>query len=162
MKTIIETLVDKSKWQEGPWQNEPDKKQWLDEATGYPCLIVRQIELGHLCGYVGVPPGHPWFEKEYVDANVHGGLTFARHCGNLICHEVEEGEEDNVWWLGYDAAHGYDRTMLTDLHTECFKDLPSFPHKYDTYRDFAYMEEECRSLAKQAKEAEKDLTAKPL
>lgn len=155
MKTIIETLIDKSKWQEGPWQSEPDKKQWLDVATGYPCLIVRQTNLGHLCGYIGVPPSHPWFEKDYdhVDANVHGGLTFARHCGDLICHEVEEGEDDNTWWVGFDAAHCDDRSMLTDTHTEAFKGIKSFPHDWDTYKDFAYMENECRSLAQQAKEA---------
>lgn len=152
MKTIIETVVDKSKWQEGPWQSEPDKKQWLDQATGFPCLIVRQIRLGHLCGYVGVPAIHPWFGKQ-PDVNVHGGATYGNKCTNHICHEVESGEDDNIWWVGFDAAHSGDRTMLTDLHTEVFKDLKSFPHDWDTYKDFAYMENECRSLAKQAKEA---------
>lgn len=152
MKTIIETLVDKSKWQEGPWQNEPDKKQWLDEETGYPCLIVRQTNLGHLCGYVGVPSGHPWFENE-PNANVHGGVTYGAKCADHICHEVEEGEDDNIFWVGFDAAHAGDRTMLTDSHSEAFKDIKSFPHDWDTYKDFAYMENECRSLAQQAKEA---------
>lgn len=152
MKTITETLIDKSKWQEGPWQSEPDKKQWLDGATGYPCLIVRQIRLGHLCGYVGVPSSHPWFEKE-PDVSVHGRVNYGDKCAGLICHEVEEGEDDSVWWIGFDAMHGGDRTMLTDLYAEAFKDLPFFPHKLDTYKDFAYMENECRSLAQQAKEA---------
>ena len=26
--------VDKSAWGDGPWQDEPDKEQWPDEATG--------------------------------------------------------------------------------------------------------------------------------
>lgn len=152
MKTIIETVIDKSKWQEGPWQSEPDKKQWLDKATGYPCLIVRQIKMGHLCGYVGVPSGHPWFGQQ-PEVSVHGRVNYGDKCSGHICHECEEGEDDNIWWVGFDAMHGDDRTMLTDLHAEAFKYIKSFPYVWGTYRDFAYMENECRSLAKQAKEA---------
>lgn len=50
--------VDKSAWGDGPWQSEPDKMQWQDEATGFACLIVRD-PMGALCGYVGVPETHP-------------------------------------------------------------------------------------------------------
>lgn len=151
MKTIIETIVDKSQWLVGPWQQEPDKKQWLDEATGLPCLIVRQGEFGHLCGYVGVYKGHPWFEKGYDDvpANVHGGLTYANHCADHICHVVEEGEDDNVWWLGFDCAHCDDLNYFTSRH-ESLRDL-SFGNA--TYKDMAYVEEQCRLLAQQAKAA---------
>lgn len=108
---------DKASWGPGPWQEEPDKMQWTDEATGLPCLIVRN-RAGALCGYVGVPDGHPWFEKHYddvPDAEVHGGLTFAEFCepskkreDGGICHIVEPGEDDRVWWLGFDCSHGYD------------------------------------------------------
>ena len=83
MKTIEYTYRDKSSWGDGPWQSEPDKIQWLDEATGLPCLIVRG-PVGALCGYVGVPEGHPHFEQKYddVDVRVHGGLTFASFCAS--------------------------------------------------------------------------------
>ena len=40
METIDYRTVDKTTWGAGPWQDEPDKKQWRDE-TGFPCLIVR-------------------------------------------------------------------------------------------------------------------------
>lgn len=84
MKTIEYHRVDKSEWGDGAWQQEPDKKQWRDEATGLPCLIVRGPS-GGLCGYVGVAPGHPLHGKDYdaVDADVHGGLTFAHGCIEL-------------------------------------------------------------------------------
>lgn len=59
MQRIEYHTADKSTWGEGPWQDEPDKVQWQDEETGYPCLIVRNPHMGFLCGYVGVPPGHP-------------------------------------------------------------------------------------------------------
>lgn len=42
----------------GPWLDEPDEVSWLDEATGYPCL-VRRNDMGNLCGYVDVWPNHP-------------------------------------------------------------------------------------------------------
>ena len=93
------TAVDKATWGPGPWQDEPDKEQWADEATGYPCLIVRN-RLGALCGYVGVPEGHPWHGKDYDDIepcpDVHGGLTYADSCqegpeGETICHVAAPG-----------------------------------------------------------------------
>lgn len=58
METSENRDVDKTGWGPGPWNDEPDKRQWQDEATGLPCLIVRG-PVGALCGYVGVPPDHP-------------------------------------------------------------------------------------------------------
>lgn len=55
---------DKTAWGDGPWLNEPDKRQWQDEATGLSCLIVRG-PVGALCGYVGVPEGHPAYGLSY-------------------------------------------------------------------------------------------------
>jgi hypothetical protein len=69
MKTEEWRTVDKSTWGEGEWQREPDKKQWQDAETGLPCLIVRNNG-GALCGYVGVPPGHPWHGKDYSDCTL--------------------------------------------------------------------------------------------
>lgn len=66
MQTIEYRFRDKSSWGDGPWQSEPDKKQWRDEATGLPCLIVRGPS-GALCGYVGIAEGHPYFGKSYDD-----------------------------------------------------------------------------------------------
>ena len=79
------------------WEST-DKAQWVDEATGLDCLIVRGPS-GALCGYVGVAPGHPWHGKDYSQCletpvceeswcghsagsrlEVHGGITFADSC----------------------------------------------------------------------------------
>jgi len=75
------STADKSDWGNGPWQSEPDKRQWTDAATELPCLIVRGPS-GALCGYVGVPDTHPLHGKSYHDANLesHGGLTFSDPC----------------------------------------------------------------------------------
>lgn len=54
---------DKDQWGDGPWQTEPDRVQWQDEETGYWCLIRRNWRIGQLCGYVAIPPDHPYFQK---------------------------------------------------------------------------------------------------
>lgn len=56
--------IDKSQWDEGPWKSEPDKVQWIDDKTGLYCMIIRG-PVGALCGYVGVPEGHPFYGVKY-------------------------------------------------------------------------------------------------
>lgn len=145
--------MDKSDWGDGPWQDEPDKVQWIDEATGLDCLIVRQ-GAGALCGYVGVPPDHPWHGVDYGyhdgDPNgqveVHGGLTFADRCHESddpstgICHIPAEGRPADVWWFGFDCAHAFD---LAPRYAQ-YSVLPD-----GTYRDMAYVKAEVASLARQ-------------
>lgn len=159
--------TDKSEWGDGPWQDEPDKAQWIDEATGLDCLIVRN-DMGALCGYVGVPPDHPWHGVGYNDCrndpqrcdgddiicdcrpdqvvDVHGGLTFSAACREStdpsqgICHVPEPGRPADVWWFGFDCAHAHDF-------------LPGrlmFPSDWsDTYRTVGYVRAEVASLARQ-------------
>jgi hypothetical protein len=113
MQTIEYRTVDKSAWGPGEWADEPDKVQWQDEATGLPCLAVRNHH-GVWCGYVGVAPGHPWHGMGYSDVDddisVHGGLTFANACSpgkeeHGICHKPDPGEPEHVWWFGFDCGH---------------------------------------------------------
>lgn len=155
METIqyINPTINKSEWGNGAWLNEPDKKQWLDRATGLPCLIVRNIHVtGSLCGYVGVTKTHPLYGKDYSDIendiDVHGGLTYANKCQEEtnncegICHKVKEGENDNIWWFGFDCAHAGDRCPRIDRHDR-------FPDYSDSYRDVDYVTREVQSLARQ-------------
>ena len=128
----------------GPWDGEPDKAQWIDEATGFDCLMVRN-QFGALCGYVGLPPDHPLHGQDYndVDAHVHGGLTFAGPCmegapeDQGVCHVPEAGRPDKVWWLGFDCAHAGDWAP----------DLSRYGN--DTYRTFDYVQHQCAVLAGQ-------------
>jgi hypothetical protein len=158
-------LNDRSGYVPGVWDDEPDKKQWLDSETGLPCLIVRNWA-GVLCGYVGVSKTHRFYEKGYnqcyldspcdedkwcdhsVDSliDVHGGLTFSDACSGdpderSICHLVEPGDDDKVWWLGFDCGHSSD-------FAPGFRKRIGFMHS-GMYRDIAYVEEECRKLAEQ-------------
>jgi len=150
MKTLEYRTIDKSGWPRGEWDDEPDKIQWQDEETGLPCLIHRNT-MGALCGYVGVSPGHPCYEKEYDhgEVDVHGCLTYAAFCDNVkceergICHVVEEGEEEKVWWLGFDCNHAWDYAP----------GMPSVvrrpPMSDETYKNVHFVKAECASLAKQ-------------
>lgn len=141
--------IDKSAWGEGPWQDEPDKMQFTDKATGLPCLIVRASSHGGLCGYVGVSEGHPNFGRDYNDvyADVHGGLTFSDFCAHganvdesrHICHAPAPDEPDRVWWLGFDCAHSGDFS-------------PAYDHRhggYGSYRNIAYVKAQIVRLAGQ-------------
>jgi hypothetical protein len=146
METKEYRTVNKSAWpHRGEWDHEPDKMQWTDEATGLPCLIVRGPS-GALCGYVGVANKHPYFEKHYdsCDVDVHGGLTFSSKCQKVkdescgICHAVSDGEDDNIWWLGFDCAHFGD---VCPRYDKSFGD--------EQYKNVSFVQSEIRSLAKQ-------------
>lgn len=182
--------VNREGWAAGPWDVEPDRLEWRDAATGMPCLIVRN-HLGSLCGYVGVPPGHPFHGIDYAgcalawacnDAkgerswdckhrpealvDVHGGLTYADRCNapSGICHVAKPDEPDDVWWLGFDCAHGGDVTPAMDamraalgkiklpglkVPTALTSGSPFDEVWKPTYKDVDYVKGECAQLAAQ-------------
>lgn len=138
---------------DGPWNEEPDKVQWVDDETNLDCLIVRSHG-GHLCGYVGVPPGHPWYDVDYGNIEphprIHGGLTYSNRCLEdeaepTICHVPLPGRPDNVWWIGFDCAH------VGDLSPRLLD--PNHMWSHETYKDVAYVEREVTDLARQVKAA---------
>lgn len=143
-------VKDKATWQRGEWDQEPDKIQWKDDATGLPCLIVRGPH-GALCGYVGVAPGHPLFGQGGDDLSVHGGVTYGSPCqenadeAKGICHKPGVGEPDHVYWFGFDTAHAGDFCPKFDKNLGA----PTGWGENVAYRNIAYVESECRSLAQQ-------------
>lgn len=154
---------DRARWGPGPWDGEPDKVQWPDPATGYACLIHRN-RMGALCGYVGVPEGHPWHGLGYSDvgADVHGGLSYADVCDDVcfeergICHLPGPGEPEHLWWVGFDCAQFMD---LVPSMARDYADLgmtdpnDGSPGWRSTYRTIAYVKSECARLARQAADA---------
>lgn len=126
----------------GEWTDEPNRIEWRHK--GLACLMVRHEHHYHWCGYVGVPPGHPAHGKDYdsvnVNVDVHGGLTYARACEELVCHVPEPGESENTWWLGFDCAHYEDLSPF---------DLRNGPRPRATYRNVEYVKREVNRLADQ-------------
>lgn len=113
------------------WETEPNQRDF--EHAGFQCHIMRTRRMGHLCGYVDVPEGHPWYGLGYdaiTGVDVHGGLTYAR-------------ATDNVWRIGFDCGHAGDLIPgMVELYG---------PRDYgDIYRTIGYVEAECRKLAEQA------------
>lgn len=122
MKVFSRREIDKTNWPKGRWIKEVDRRQWFCLAR-LPCLIVRHPDLGHLSGYVGVPPSHPYHRRP-VDCNCrtkNGELvtvskvighhsreiTYADIDGSgrhPISFEFEEWDEQNLWLFGFDCA----------------------------------------------------------
>lgn len=131
---VVTGLVERDGWEPGPWDDEPDRIEWRDEPTGFPCLIIRHPYSGNLCGYVAVPPGHPFhgLQREatpLAGLDVHDRVTYAAPCADaaelrplgypwspelLVCHKPEPGEPDDVWWFGFAASRYNDVQPGTD------------------------------------------------
>lgn len=157
------TFIDKSDWgHEGEWLEEPDKCQWIDEDTKYPCLIVRNPNGGNLCGYAGVTEDHPWFGINYQDPapgyehhidciiSVHGEVNYSSFCQDNdkehgVCHIPEPGATDRVWWFGFDCAHCQD---ISPQYQYRFGNWSKIEESR-TYKNIEYVRKETESLAAQ-------------
>lgn len=112
-----------------------DVGQFEFEHAGLRCFVRRFDKMSNWCGYVLLPPGHPWREEEHPNASVHGGVTWNRD---------RKGHLDNVdgWLCGFDTKHWGDHLADDTVYR-------------GPWRNRAYVEAECRSLAEQAAEAAK-------
>lgn len=165
METATEYKVDKSTWGPGEWQAEPDRVDFI--AHGFACLALRHPEHGHFCGYVAVPREHPFYGKGYddIDANFHRGLTYAARCdGARVCHVPAPGMPDDVWWIGGDFGHVWDRSPGFDARlrqmreaapTQAVRKLFSKTEleRMTMYRALPYVREQIEDLARQLYEA---------
>jgi hypothetical protein len=123
------------------WVNEPNELDFVDADTGYNCHIERHDSLKHLCGYVQIPPNHPWNGKGYDDCRmmdgswvtVHGGLTFA---GSHL-------KDDGQWWIGFDCAHAGDFSPGIESYLR--------DNRHETYKNIDYVKGELLSLCQQVK-----------
>jgi hypothetical protein len=141
-------------WGEGPWLDEPDRLEFRSAVGDLPCLITRQRELGHLCGYVAVPPGHPMHGKDLDAVDelvVHGGVTYANECAGEVCHVPRPGEPDDVWWLGIDCAHGF-RDYSPGMGREVREIMQRAGYTEHSYKTVDYVRGELESLAAQLAE----------
>jgi hypothetical protein len=148
-------ITDKAQWGPGPWQDEPDKVQWTDEETGMACLVVRG-PVGALCGYVGVPDGHPWHGMHFRDVDagedLHRELSYSHECqgdpnGETVCHVAGDGEPDTLWWLGFHCSYARDLSpAILALDSPAVSRLC----ERQTYVPIAYVQAQCAVLAHSA------------
>ncbi len=140
------------------WDTEPTSETWTDKATGYSLHIQRHDSMGHLCGYVGIPAGHPWYGKsdEHIlmadndYPEVHGGLTYSSS------HKPGDprGSKSSLWWLGFDCAHCGDLSPAMLKYSDRLV-------RDETYKDWAYVKAECESLARQALQTARSIENAP-
>lgn len=160
-----------------PWLNEPDDLAF--EASGLQCKI-RRNGLKALCGYVGVPQGHPLYGKHYSDDVIPPPGLLERPVDidkvgaiNVLIHGLRKPEDE-----------GYSLAILIDVHGgltfsgrmeddqslwwfgfDCSHagdlvpgmQLDSLFNTEVVYRDINYVTAECESLAKQLAEWPKDM-----
>lgn len=180
MNKEFHNLVSREGWMPGPWDLETlDRKFWVDPETNYLCLIYRQ-SMGHWCGYVAISTEHPYFgyDTEEMDVQVHGGITYGntnpafilnallqepiaielmaqKEKGPLMDWLIDQGIPGpalDAFWLGFDCAHAGDLSPA-------FSGLKSrfiMEESFDIYRDAQYVQEECRNLALQLYQIEKE------
>lgn len=142
----------------------------------FPCSIWKN-DSGTLCGYLGVPPSHPWYRQDQGwfgalgEIDVHGGIT-------LACHEKSArrpSDEYRAAMLKAPIGGPYPKLEWVDSP---YKDDASWPHDtgqdvwwigFDcdhlhdynpasprpgtVYRDEAYVRRELEGLARQAADA---------
>ena len=115
------------------------EKEWTTRA-GLKAVVIAH-DMGHRCGYVGVPEGHPMYGKHYddVDVDVHGGLTYS---------ELDYG----LWLFGYDCAHWDDAKDPELMSAEYKKVFMNWMEGRGTIRTLEFCVAECESLAKQLEE----------
>jgi hypothetical protein len=183
MARSVSDIIPRIGWGPGPWDGEPDRFEWVDDATGFPCLVVRHPLFGSLCGYVAVPPGNPfWGLDRTADPvrglDVHDNVTYAASCMDvadipegaqesewfhpelLVCHVPEPGQPDDVWWLGFAASHhtdvqpGADARLRDSGGADILDRINSARGPFRRrYRGLDFMRGECARLAAQLCEA---------
>jgi hypothetical protein len=155
MSEKIETpVIDKSTWGPGPWQDEPDRVDFV--AHGFACFVKRHPRHGHYCGYVGVPREHPAYGKSYqdIDVEVHGGMSYSHTCEGDICHVPAPGMPADVWWLGFACASVSDKSPGMDARLAQITGQPGdtddLPEGLrEVYRELPYVRAETEALAGQ-------------
>jgi len=105
------------------------------------CLVI-PYELGHRCGYVGVP--HNLGDAYDLGLDVHGGVTFE---GSLL--------KNGLYYYGFDCAHsgdGKDLSLLTDEMRKVYEGL-NLGYQgvlgQGVVRTKEYVENQCMYLADQ-------------
>ena len=121
---------------------------------GYRWLVGHN-GMGVRCGYVAVPPGHPWHGRDTADleaVEVHGGITYSAPAGG-------------AWWVGFDCGHARDRpdgTLPLNEEGQFLVDADADLHRWldrleggprAEVRTTEFVEAECRSLCEQARRA---------
>lgn len=174
--TEYHLIPDKAAWGDGPWISEPDLVLWVDPTTSLQCMVSR-ADFGHLCGYVGVPAGHPAYEKDYLapecrQLDAHQGINFTRLFSLAELHGIEPPPTDStpLWWIGFDCGHYRDYSpraeairrqfaqedpRMAEINARMAEQEAQLPFLRKTYCPLPYVQVEVIDLAAQLHAMEK-------
>jgi hypothetical protein len=147
-------------------------------VSGDIACSIHKHESGHLCGYIGLPKAHPWHGKDYddIDAEVHGGLTYAG--SETVALRISKARREfwKDWNKDFNSQNyeyykslprwdeverdepfpHYTRLGLWWVGFDCAHAgdfLPIMPHLGGTHRDESFVRAEIDKLIAQACEA---------
>ena len=112
---------------------------------GFPYAVI-MTELGHRCGYVGIPPEHCLYGKNLEELNkirVHGGVTYG--FDNRKGYPVKTKEP--MFFIGFDCGHYGDAPDPSVAARIPTISVYLNPGGIDRTREF--VENECHEMAKQ-------------
>lgn len=169
--TVLTPELKEKHWGPGEWVNEPDS--FCFEHEGFRCQGVRtavwegwegnHLSGGNWCGYVSIPPCHPWHEKTW---NEIGNLVDC-HWGVTYWEPIKQEDGSTNLLVGFDCAHSGDLIPSFEMFKQerkdarwaldmekLKKDFPECERLFKvTYRNIEYVKDQCREIAEQAKEA---------
>ena len=133
----------------GEWVDEPDIALWVNCETAFLCMILRHEDMGHLCGYVCVPPTHPVHGLDYgtvmeMFEGVPVELTFSdwfEESPPYCLTPFFKGIETKFWVLGFDNGH------FSDLVPGMVMKMPNLRSSRATYKNIPYTRRVAGKLA---------------
>lgn len=155
---VSENTIDKSGWDDGEWNNEPDKIKWSQTINNYTYKCkIRRTNLGILVGYVVVTKDHPVCDIDGpLDFNVHGGITY---CGKnpkdvYSLSDVSKPSDNGEKWLGFDCCHILDYVpndpVRRIIQTRSVANNSSFyPPSHKIYKNIEFVTNQINSLIEQ-------------
>lgn len=126
-------------------ENVVEEKRF--DYRGYPCVVLF-MDMGHRCGYVGIPADKPLTFDPEDEIVCHGGVTY---CSTGL-HLQDDGED--FLWVGFDTAHWNDGKDIAKIREYFGEDRASMVAKYTVIdnspaRSLAYCIEECERIVDQ-------------
>jgi hypothetical protein len=98
-----------------------------------------------------------------MEVVVHDEISYAAFCqegdeAETICHVPGLGEPDRVWWLGFSCGGSWDVRPAMDARDR-EHGLEVIRDESESYKDIAYVKDQCALLALQAQAARVAQTA---
>lgn len=125
-------------------RNEYVVEETRFDYKGYSCVVLF-TDMGHRCGYVGIPTDKLTFDPEEM-LGCHGSVTY--------CHDYLQLQDDEgITWAGFDTAHCDDGKDLEKLGEYFGEEAAELMRKYTlctgTVRSLEYCIEQCKSMVDQ-------------